>query len=190
MSAVMRLSVPQYHAMIRNGMLTSGDRVELLDGYLVEKMTVNPLHRRAVRKMRDALQRILPPGWYDDSQQPITLPTSEPEPDNMIVRGQSTDDYPYHNPGPSDLGLVVEIADSSLAQDRQLKLPIYAASRIEVYWIFNLPAQQIEVCTQPNGVGDDAGYDHVQIFGVTETVPVVLDGVEVGRVAVAEVLPV
>src|SRR5438552_16704613 len=89
---VFRLSVEQYHEMIDAGILTDDDPVELLEGWLVSKMPKKPAHRIATRRTRTALEGIVPEGWYVDSQEPITLGSSEPEPAVAVVRGQ-TEDY-------------------------------------------------------------------------------------------------
>src|SRR5438445_4118523 len=81
------LSVEQYHEMIRAGILTEDDPVELLEGILVVKMAKNPPHSSATRKMRTALERLVPTGWFVDIQEPVTTESSEPEPDLAIVRG-------------------------------------------------------------------------------------------------------
>ncbi len=107
-----RLSVEQYRQIIRAGILTKDDPIELLEGWLIQKMPKNPRHRAATKLTRDALEAIVPRGWYVDSQEPITLSDSEPEPDVIIVRGD-TRDYLDRHPGVADLGLVVEIADST-----------------------------------------------------------------------------
>ena len=131
---IWRLSVEQYHAMIQAGILTEDDPVELLEGWLVTKMSKNPKHRVATRLVREALEKALPPGWYVDSQEPLTTADSEPEPEVMIVRGE-TRHYLDHHPGPQDIALVVEVADSSLQRDRTLKKQIYAAAGISLYWM-------------------------------------------------------
>lgn len=82
-----RLRVDQYHAMIQSGILSGDDPVELLEGWLIVKMPKNPAHRISTHLVRTAIESILPSGWYVDSQEPITLSDSEPEPDVMIVRG-------------------------------------------------------------------------------------------------------
>lgn len=110
---IWRLSVAQYHQMIRSGILTDDDPVELLEGWLVLKMPKNPPHRAATRLMQDALARVVPVGWYVDAQEPITLEDSEPEPDVMIVRGE-TREYRDRHPGPRDVGAVIEISDTTL----------------------------------------------------------------------------
>ncbi len=111
--ALYPLSVEQYHQMARVGILTADDAVELLEGWLVQKMTKSPRHRIAVRLLFEALLRATPPGWYADSQEPITLADSELEPDAVIVRGRTVD-YASRHPGAQDVALVVEVAEASL----------------------------------------------------------------------------
>src|SRR5262249_41008702 len=131
---IWRPSVSQYHQMIRAGILTEDDPVELLGGWLVTKMPKNPAHRTSTRLVRRALERVTPAGWYVDAQEPITLETSEPEPDGVVVRGE-TRQYLDRHPGPRDVALVVEIADASLDRDRGLKKRLYAEAGIPAYWI-------------------------------------------------------
>src|SRR5438270_12445595 len=109
-----RMTVDQYHAMLPDA------PVELLEGVIVQKMPKNPPHRIATRVTHQALERIVPPGWYVDAQAPVTLAGSEPEPDVAVIRGNSRD-YRDRHPGPSDVGLLVEVADTTIARDRVLK---------------------------------------------------------------------
>jgi Putative restriction endonuclease len=88
-----------------------------------------------------------------------------------------------------DLALLVEIADSSYAKDSGPKLRRYAASRIPVYWIVDLSRRIIEFRTQPYGKGKHAGYGRCDVYLEHDQIPVVLDGVEVGRLAVVDLLP-
>src|SRR5438105_7598445 len=83
---IWRLTVDQYHEMIARGILTDDDPVELLEGWLVSKMAKNPAHRACPRLAREALARILPAGWYAESQEPGTLAAREPGPDVALVR--------------------------------------------------------------------------------------------------------
>ena len=126
---IYRLSVDQYHALIEYGKLLEDDSIELLEGWLVPKMPKNPPHRLSTRRVRGKLEALIPPGWYVDSQEPITTLESEPEPDDVVVRGHP-DDYANRHPGPHDLGLIVEVADASLKRDRTLKKRIYARANI------------------------------------------------------------
>jgi Uma2 family endonuclease len=149
---IWRLSVEQYHAMIRSGILTEDDPVALLDGWLVVKMPQNPRHRAAVRLIQNALERLVPTGWYVDTQAPITTADSEPEPDVVVVRGEVRQ-YLDRHPGPPDLALVVEVADATLQRERSLKKRLYAAAGIPVYWIANLAEGRFEVYADPTDQG-------------------------------------
>src|SRR5437764_5998889 len=84
---IWRLSVDRYHAMIANGILTEDDRVELLDGILVEKMTKYPPHTFATQYLRRFLEDMIPATWCVRPQEPITLVRSEPEPDLVVALG-------------------------------------------------------------------------------------------------------
>ena len=81
------LSVDKYHEMIDAGILTTEDPVELLDGYLVQKMPKHPLHALVTQELRDWFLRVLPAGYFANTQEPVTLSTSEPEPDTSVLRG-------------------------------------------------------------------------------------------------------
>jgi Uma2 family endonuclease len=98
------------------------------------------------------------------------------------VRG-TIRDYSNRSPGSADVGLIVEVSDSSLLEDPKVAL-VYAASGIPVYWIVNLVERQIEVSADPSPVG----YQSSRYYRVGQDVRVVLDGVEVGQIAVADLL--
>ncbi len=185
---IWRLSVAQYHEMIEAGILTADDPVELLGGCLVPKMPKNPRHTLANGLIREALVRLLPEGWFADSQEPITTEDSEPEPDVRVVRGERRGYHDRH-PGPRDLGLVVEVADATLERDRTLKQQIYARAGIPTYWIVNLRDRRLEVYTEPSGPAAAPGYGRRRDLAAGEEVVLVLDGAEVGRLPVGDLLP-
>lgn len=185
---IYRLSVEQYHAMARAGILTEDDPVELLEGWLVQKMTKHRPHVIATGLVRRELERLLPSGWYVAIQDPITTAESEPEPDVAVVRGEERD-YPDRHPGPQDVPLVVEIADSSLEQDRGAKKRLYARAGIAVYWIVNLVERQIEIYTEPTGPAANPDYRQRRDYGLADSIPVVLDGAEIFSLAVRDLLP-
>jgi Uma2 family endonuclease len=138
--------------------------------------------------VRKALERLVQAGWHVDTQEPITCEDSEPEPDVKVVRGAPRD-YLNRHPGPQDVALVVEVTDSSLAQDRGLKKRLYAAARIPVYWIVNLLERQIEVYTDPSGPAEQPDYRRRQDFHAADKAPLVIEGREIGQIAVADLLP-
>jgi Uma2 family endonuclease len=183
-----RLSIQQYHAIADDGILAEDDPVELLGGWLIRKMTRKPAHPVAVDLHRDAFASRLSAGWYVRTQAPITLPDGEPEPDVVLVRGDRRD-YAQRHPGPGDVTLVVEVADTSIARDRGIKKQLYAQAGIAIYWIVNLVERQIEVYTEPTGSIDQPDYRRRRDYGPVDTIPVVLDGVEVGSLRVQDVLP-
>ena len=106
----------------------------------------------------------------------------------IVIRGDP-DDYPDLHPGPDEVALVVEVADSTLRRDRSTKKRIYARAGIPVYWIANLIESRFEVYTDPTGPADQPDYRQRQEYGPDDEIPVVLDGVEVGRLLVRDLLP-
>ena len=179
-----QLSVQDYHDMIEAGILTPEDKVELIDGYLVKKMPQNSPHSSTVRRLSNLLARMMPAGWLHSGQLPITLASSEPEPDAALVRGDDRS-FDTHHPEPADFGIVIEVADSTLAFDRGIKLELYAEAHIPEYWIVNLVENQVEVYTQPQGTAYTTRTDYT----TGQSVPLVLDGAALGSLAVADLLP-
>jgi Uma2 family endonuclease len=188
LDSIWRLSVDQYHAMIDAGILTADDPVELLHGWLVTKTSKKPPHRVTTQLTREALAHVLPTGWYVDAQEPITTADSEPEPDVAVVRGGRRD-YRDRHPGPLDVALVVEVADTTLELDRGLKKRLYALVGIPVYWIANLSENQFEMYTDPSGPAEAPDYRQRQVYGPSDEIPVIIEGLEVGRIPVRELLP-
>lgn|SRR5574341_1448766 len=185
---IWRLSVEQYHEMIKSGVLTDDDPVELLEGSLIAKMPRNPPHIFTTDLTRELIARLLPPGWHVKGQDPITTEDSEPEPDVAVIRGDRRD-YLERLPGPGDIALVIEVADTTLRRDRGLKKRIYARAGIPVYLIINLPERQIEVYTSPTGEAEEPDYQQRQDYGPDDEVPIIIEGREVGRLLAREILP-
>jgi Uma2 family endonuclease len=186
LDSVFRLSVDDYQEMGDRGILTPDDRVELLDGYLVVKPMQNSPHATAVTRLTKWMARKTPPGWEPRSQLPVTLSVSVPEPDGVFARGDDTT-YAKRHPLPAEIGLVVEVSDSTLAIDRDAKALIYARDGLPVYWIVNVVDLQVEVLTDPDTATGQ--YLITTIFKPGDTLSVVLDGVAVGDVAVDDLLP-
>jgi Uma2 family endonuclease len=185
---IYRLSLEQYRAMARAGILDEDDPVELLEGWLVQKMTKSRPHSLVTGLIQDALIDLLPTGWHVTVQDPIATSDSEPEPDVAVVRGKRRD-YQDQPPGPPSIGLVVEVADTSLRQDQGRKKQIYARAGIPIYWIANLIDRRIEVYTEPASAAEPPEYGQRRDYEVSGVVPVVIDNVEFGSLAVRELLP-
>jgi hypothetical protein len=182
-----KLSVEQYQRMGEVGILTGRPKIELIEGYLVEKEKINPPHALSLGRISRALHALIPPGWCVRSQMDITLTGSQPQPDAVIAAGD-IEDYADHHPGPGDIALVVEVAESTLDDDRTTKLRMYAADRIPVYWIVNLPEHQIEVYTQPRA-GKNPTYRQRQVIAPPDSVSVTIGTTLIGPIPVADLLP-
>ena len=170
-----RLSVEQYHRMIQAGILHSGDNIELLEGWLVEKMTRNPPHTVCTQLITEELRGLGLLGRSVRVQEPISLSDSEPEPDVVLARGHIRD-FLEHHPLPHDTELLVEVSDATLRQDQTLKKRLYARANTAVYWIANLLEWQIEVYEKPQPALESPDYAVVQIYRAGEQIPFALEG--------------
>ncbi len=186
-SGLYRFSVEQYERMGAVGILTEEDKVELVDGFLVSKLTKNEPHSFACTVAREALSRIILAGWYLRVEQPVRIPEyDEPEPDLAVVRGSPRDHLRLGRcPEPGEVALVIEVSDASLARDRSEKLRAYARGGIPTYWIVNLVDRQVEVFAQPEGLK----YSLARVLRAGQTLALIVDGTQVGEIAVAELLP-
>lgn len=180
-------TVAEYEELIRVGFLTEYESLELIEGHLVHKMAINPPHAGTVRRLDRLLQRHLPSGWDLRTQAPLVLSTSVPEPDLAIVVADP-DDYRRAHPTATATAVVIEVADTSLEIDRADKTRVYARDGLPVYWIVNLVDGQIEVYTEPSGPSETPGYATRQDYRVGDAVPLVVAGVAVASLVVAEVL--
>jgi Uma2 family endonuclease len=185
---VRRFTVDEYHRLGQLGVLDEDDRVELLEGWIVPMMNRSPDHDTAIELAMEALRPLLPAEWRIRIQMAITTIDSEPEPDLALVRGKIRGHKGRH-PRPGEAGLVIEVADTSLARDRAFKLRIYARARVPSYWIVNLIERQIEVHSSPSATRRAADYREKRIFSGGDEVPVLLGSKRIGTIRVAELLP-
>jgi hypothetical protein len=184
-----RLTVRQFLKMIDAGIFRDDDRVELLGGLLVVKMTTNDPHDLAVDRLGATLTLGLPVDWIARQEKSVVLGRFwRPQPDIAVARGPR-ERYGSGAPRAADLGALIEVADSSYSKDRGPKWRKYAASKIATYWIVNLPRRQIEVYTIPSGRGKSAAYRDVTTYGEDDEVPLIIDGRDLGRIKVRDVLP-
>jgi hypothetical protein len=187
-SQLWRITVDRYHEMIEAGLLTENDRLELLEGFIIEKMTVNPPHSFTTDQIRDELMAVIKSGYFVKSQQPITTDDSEPEPDVIVVQGNKRDFVKRH-PEPQDVPLVVEVSDSTLHQDQTWKKRIYAQAGIAIYWIVNLSERHIEVYSRPSGPSDNPTYHQLKTYRETDEIPIILNNQETAHLKVRDLLP-
>lgn len=127
------LSVEDYHKMIAAGIFGPNDRVELINGQILQMRPIGSQHAACVEKSADLLKNLLPDHVMVRVQNPVMLPPfAEPEPDLALVKTRS-DYYATAHPGPEDILQIIEVADSSLEYDQTIKKKLYAASGVPVY---------------------------------------------------------
>ncbi len=182
-----RLSVEQYLALLESGVLESDAPVELLEGLLVKKMGKNPPHGTCIRKLARLLTSLIGDHWSIHTQDPLQLPDGVPEPDLLVVQVEA-DDYAHRLPSANDVGLVIEVCDTTLRRDRGIKLRSYARAALREYWIVNLRAQVVEVYTDPISETQPPTYRQRRDFSAGEFIPVTLDGQLLGQIAVDAIL--
>jgi Uma2 family endonuclease len=145
-----RFSVAEYEKLIQTGVLLTDERLELIDGLILEMSPINPRHAECVDRLNRILTVMLHTRARIRIQSPISLGVyaTQPQPDITIatLRPQG---YADHHPNAQDVLLVIEVSDSTLADDRAEKLQLYAASGILEYWIFNLVDLFLEAYQEP-----------------------------------------
>lgn len=142
-----RISVGDYHRMVEAGVLRSDERVELIEGELLEMSPHGSPHASILSLLNQALVRQVSDAWTVRPQLPLTIePDSEPEPDLAVVR---TEEHGYWREHPRTAALLVEVADSSLVLDRD-KARLHARAGVEAYWLVNVSEGFVEVYRDPD----------------------------------------
>ncbi len=148
-----RFTVDEYYLMAKVGILKEDDRVELIDGEIVEMSPIGSRHASAVKRLISLLSRHLGQRAIISAQDPVQLGEhSEPEPDIALLRPKP-DFYADAHPGPSDVLLLIEVADSSLEYDREVKTPLYARAGIAEVWLVDLVGENLRVYRSPSPEG-------------------------------------
>ncbi len=160
-----RFTVAEYYALADAGILAHTERVELLDGEIIVMPPIGNRHQSGT----DRIPAMLPPLWEKAIvrvQGPVHLDGgSAPQPDVMLLRWRD-DFYETGHPGPADVLLLIEVADTTLAFDRNEKLPLYARAGIPEVWIVNLRDRRVEAYTEPV----DGAYANIRHFEVGDSV--------------------
>ena len=144
-----RFTVGEYDRIIDAGILGEDDRVELLEGEIVETAPIGSRHAACVKRLNQLFSRQAAGRFIVAVQDPIRLDEfSEPQPDLAILRPRP-DFYSESHPGPEDILLVVEVSDTSADYDRAVKAPIYGTAAIPEVWLVDLAAGAVEVHREP-----------------------------------------
>lgn len=148
-----RFTVEEYYKMAEAGILSEDDRVELLDGEIVEMTPIGSSHAATVDRLTRLFSRLVGEAAFVRVQSPIRLSEhSEPQPDLALLKPRP-DFYAPAHPGPEDVLLVVEVAETSVGIDRKLKIPLYAKAGISEVWLVDLDEERIEVYLNPSSKG-------------------------------------
>ncbi len=183
-----RFTVSEYHRMIEAGVLYEGERGELMDGVIIQQMPQKSTHSAVINQMVEPFYPLALEGKVKVRvQTPIILTDdTEPEPDLALVKRRE-DNYFTAHPSPDDTLLLIEVSDTTLAYDTEIKLPRYAAVGIPEVWIANLVDNRIEVYRDPIKLPDGTSIYRVRTnFVKGETLaPQAFPSL---KIAVAEVL--
>lgn len=184
---VRKMTVDEYYLAADTGVFDPSEKLELLRGEVVTRVTQNSPHAWATARLVDLLREISPQGVLR-CQAPLRLDEfNEPEPDVVLAIGPH-ENYMHRHPAPANTLLVVEVADTSLRTDRNLKGPLYAEFGIPEYWILDLKGRRLEVYREPMRDAEGKGaYAVSEIFG-NEGMVVPLNG-DGGEIAVSDLLP-
>lgn len=155
-----KFTVKQYHQMVEAGILKENDRVELIRGEIVEMTPINRRHSAHVKRLNQLFVLRLAGFVTVGVQDPVELDdTSEPQPDISLLRIKA-DFYESGHPQPQDILLLVEVADTTVESDREIKIPLYAENGIIEVWLVDINEQCIEVYREPS----PNGYQNIQRF--------------------------
>jgi Uma2 family endonuclease len=139
--------------MAETGLLKPDARVELLDGQIIDMMPIGPFHAGTTNRLAKSFVNLAGNRWHTGIQTPIRLGAhAEPVPDLTLLK-PAPDDYTSRHPGPEEVFLLIEVADSTLTYDRAEKLPAYGRAGIPEVWIVNLPERSVEIYREPHYLG-------------------------------------
>jgi Uma2 family endonuclease len=167
-----RFSVDEYQRLIAAGILGADERLELIDGLILTMSPINPKHADCVDRLTFALIRRLDEQVRVRIQSPITLEVrfAQPQPDVTLALARPQG-YADRHPGAGEVLLVIEVSDSTLEDDRDEKLQLYAVAGLPEYWILNLVDMLLEVYQEPYlAVNGEATYQRKQTFTSDQTV--------------------
>lgn len=177
------ITVDQYYRMAESGLPTAGERLELIDGEIVEMTPIGSRHAVTVDRLTKLLTMQTGHRAVVRTQNPVRLSDlTEVQPDLALVQ-PGEDRYLDNHPGPYDVQLIIEVADTTARMDRTIKRPLYAAAGIVEVWIVDLVAGLVEIATHPA----PDGYRSVRQVGRNATItPTAVPGM---TLAVADFLP-
>lgn len=163
-----RFTAGEYHQMIEAGVFGQDERLELIDGEIVQMSPIGDRHAACVRRLIALLSRLFADLAIVDAQDPIVVDVAyAPQPDLALLRPRA-DYYATQTPTTADCLLIIEVADTSAEFDRQIKAPRYARGGVAELWLIDLERDVVVAYRDPAG---DA-YQHVQVFHRGEAITI------------------
>jgi hypothetical protein len=182
-----RFTVREYHKLMDSGAFHPELRTELVEGWVIDRMNGTPRHDSTLQRAGDALSACIGRDWGLRCKSALTLDDGECEPDIVVVRGRS-DFYEKRHPRPCDVGLLIEISDTTLAYDSALKLRDYARNGVSRCLLVNLIDVHVESYEDPSGPTDQPGYRFRAVHTQDEPIPIVLRNGKMVVVRVGEMM--
>ncbi|MDK2816007.1 MAG: hypothetical protein PWR22_636 [Moorella sp. (in: firmicutes)] len=178
-----RFTVDEFYQMARAGILGEDDRVELIEGEIIEMVPIGTRHAACVRRLLHIFSTKIGDNALVDTNNPLRLDQhSEPQPDLMLLKARD-DYYASFHPRPEDVLLLVEVSDTSMAYDREVKANLYAKGGVKEVWLVNLQAQQVTAYRLPS----PSGYREVKEYGRGDHIsPLAFPGL---NIPVQDILP-
>ncbi|MGH2372488.1 MAG: Uma2 family endonuclease [bacterium] len=161
-----RFTVDEYFRMGQAGIFSEDDRVELIDGEIVEMTAIGTRHAECVNRLTKLLVTLAGEDAVVSVQNPVRLDGfSVPQPDLAVLRPRS---YAAAHPGPEDVLVIIEVSDTSLGYDKEVKLPLYARSGVPEVWIVDLERATVVVCRAPSA----EGYREIRQYGAGQRITI------------------
>lgn len=165
-----RLTVAEYHRLGENGIFDEDFRVELIEGDLIAMPSIGEQHASKTRQLNRLFSLQVGDTAIVDVQNPVALDVhSEPQPDMVLLKPRP-DFYASAHPGPEDVLLLIEVSDSTLRYDRDIKVPLYAKAGIPEVWLLDVTGQRLEIYRRPS----PEGYREIHYPAPTESIAPVL----------------
>lgn len=183
-----RFTVREYHQLLASGALPPTLRTELIEGWVVDKMTRNAGHDSSLSRTAESLQDRLPQKWKVRQQSAVSMDEAEPEPDVTVVPGPKGR-FDHMHPRPYEVALLIEISDSALSNDRGSKLRDYARNSIRRHWIVNLIERTVEAYDDPTGPIAVPAYGNRQVYRPKESIPLLIGDEAFDAVPVEDLFP-
>ena len=185
------MTVEIYSKMVESGLIPEKSRVFLFDGRLFEKMAKSKAHGYVGASLTKALIQRLPEGWSVWPESTVVLnDKNAPLPDFSVIRGGNPQDFgaPDRYPAAHDVGILIEIAVSSLRYDLTTALELFARTGVPVYWVIDVTGRRVIVHAEPRVVDNRGVYSRVEVYQPGQEIPVELHGLERARVPIDELL--